>query len=78
MRLIMITINDNGHLEVREGAKYCGGLAWDEMLGQIAAMTMPTERITSTGGIYPMKTYDEWDEQRRQIQQITNQQEKTA
>lgn len=60
-REIIITVDDNGKLDVREGDRYCDGLCWGEMLEQVAAMTMPVKRINDMNGmIYPMLTKKEW------------------
>jgi hypothetical protein len=63
MRQITITISDEGRIDVREGDRYCDGLCWDEMIGQIAAMTMPTTRINQQSGmLYQMLTKEQWAE----------------
>lgn len=53
---------------VEQGDKSTNGLAWDEMLGQIASMTVPAvaTRIQQNGGaIYTMRTQEDWDALRR-------------
>lgn len=56
-REIRITIDDEGRLDVWEGDRHTEQLAWDEMLGTIARLTMKPE-MCGTG--YPMLTDDEW------------------
>lgn len=60
-RVIIITMTDSesgGHsIEVRENGQTTGQLAWDEMLGQVAAMTHPD----LNKGRYPMRTEEEWN-----------------
>lgn len=53
---------------VEQGGKLTNGLGWDEMLGQIAALTIPaiSDRLRINGGaVYPMQTQEEWDEMAR-------------
>lgn len=59
MRTITITI-ENGvcGYDVHENGKCCGGLSWDEMLGQVAMLTMPANMI---GNGYRMLTPEEWE-----------------
>jgi len=75
MREIVITISDKNRIDVREGDKYCDGLSWDEMLGQIAAMTLPKERIEKVKGLYPMRTAEEWEQQRKALMERIEQSE---
>lgn len=42
---------------VRQGDKYSDGLTYEEMLGTISALTMPTERPC----IHWMRTKEEWN-----------------
>lgn len=56
-REIRITIDDEGRLDVWEGDCHTEQLAWDEMLGHIARLTM-TPSMCGKG--YPMLTGDEW------------------
>lgn len=61
-RVITIYVVPNG-FDVHEGEGFSGPLSWDEMLGQIASMTIPS-RATTGNGLFGMKTPDQWDEQR--------------
>jgi hypothetical protein len=65
-RTITITYNPGscGGWDVEENGKTCDGLCWDEMLGQIAAMTVPPGRV---GHGYPMRTPQEWVEHRQRM-----------
>lgn len=66
MRTIIIEIDGpHGHLNLREGDKHTLGLSWDEMLGMVAAMTIPTRIVP--GGAYPLRTDAEWEEWREAI-----------
>lgn len=67
MREIIITVSDDGQLDVREGDRYCDGLAWDEMLGQVAAMTAPVERISKMNGLFTMLNKEEWEAKRNAL-----------
>jgi hypothetical protein len=58
VRVILIQIDDEGRIEVREDGRTTGQLSWDEMLGQIAEMSNP--RIGS--GRYPMLTEVQWQQ----------------
>lgn len=75
MREIVITITDENRLDVREGDKYCDGLGWDEMLGQIAAMTLPAERVHKMNGLYPMLTKEEWEARQKALMERIEQSE---
>lgn len=44
---------DGGGFEVRRDGLTTGELTWDEMLGQVAAMTLPDHK---RGGLYAMET----------------------
>ena len=61
-RTITITYDD-GELgcgwDVHEDGKCCNGLGWDEMLGQVAMLTIPALRV---GSGYAMRTPEEWVE----------------
>lgn len=61
MRRIEIIIDDDGMIDVYENGKCCGGLGWDEMVGQIAAMTISKVKV---GGLFSMKTKEEWQQER--------------
>lgn len=58
-RTITITYDDEGGCgwDVHENGKCCGGLGWDEMLGQVALLTVPPARV---GNGYAMRTPEEW------------------
>lgn len=62
-RTITITISHDGQFDVSENGKCAGGLAWDELLGQIACMTHP--KICAPN--YAMRTPDEWEEWRESM-----------
>lgn len=58
MRTITITIEDGGcGFDVHENGKCCDGLSWDEMLGQVAMLTIPPSRV---GNGFAMRTPEEW------------------
>ncbi|MFZ2974947.1 MAG: hypothetical protein WA049_20150 [Ferribacterium limneticum] len=70
MRVITITIEGSccGY-DVHENGKKCNGLSWDEMLGQVAMLTMPADRL---GKGFAMRTPEEWAAIREeQINSIT-------
>lgn len=57
-----------GTFVVEQDGKSTNGMAWDELLGQIASMTFPAvaTRIQQNGGaIYPMRTQEDWEALRR-------------
>lgn len=56
MRRITIIIDDHG-FDVEEDGKICDGLGWDEMLGQVAMLTIPPSRV---GKGFAMHTPAEW------------------
>ncbi len=58
-RTITITFDHEGHVgwDVHENGKCCNGLGWDEMLGQIAALTISPSRV---GNGFAMRTPKEW------------------
>lgn len=58
MRVITITIKGSpcGY-DVHENGKKCDGLSWDEMLGQVAMLTMPVNLV---GKGFAMRTTEEW------------------
>lgn len=62
-RTITIVMTDSNHFDVFEGERYCDRLGWDEMLGQIAAMTIPT-KDNRERGLYGMLTPEEHEEKR--------------
>lgn len=61
MRRITIIMDDNGGFDVEEDGKICNGLAWDEMLGQVALLTVPPLRVRNG---YAMKTPGDWAAER--------------
>lgn len=62
-RTITITIDPAAcGYDVHENGKCCDGLSWDEMLGQVAMLTMPASRI---GNGFAMRTPDEWNKLRQ-------------
>jgi hypothetical protein len=61
-RAITIYAAKRGY-SVHEGERYTGELCWDEMLGHIAAMTVPIDRC-GVSGLYGMRTPEEWQAQR--------------
>ena len=61
-RTITITYDDSEHgcgWDVHEDGKCCNGLGWDEMLGQVAMLTIPALRV---GRGFDMRTPEEWVE----------------
>ena len=44
MERIIITQNESGTFNVKQGERLADNLCWDEMQGLIAAMTMPEQR----------------------------------
>lgn len=62
-RTITIVMKDANHFDVFEGERYCDHLGWDEMLGQIAAMTIPT-KDNRERGLYGMLTPEEHEARR--------------
>lgn len=64
MRRITIIVDDSGCFDVEEDGKICDGLCWDEMLGQIAMLTIPVGRV---GKGYAMRTPEEWIEHRNRL-----------
>ena len=61
-RTITITYDDGEHgcgWDVHEDGKCCNGLSWDEMLGQVAMLTIPASRV---GRGFDMRTPEEWVE----------------
>lgn len=59
MRTLTIEIGGpNGFDVVDEQGRRCNGLSWDEMLGQVAMLTMPECRL---GNGFRMLTQEQWD-----------------
>lgn len=42
-RIITIAIAEDNNFAVHEGELFCDRLTWDEMLGQVAMLTMPVQ-----------------------------------
>lgn len=66
MRKLIIEIAEPGDDRpgfdvVDEQGRRCGGLSWDEMLGQVAMLTIPPSRV---GNGFAMHTPAEWVAQR--------------
>lgn len=58
MRTITITIEkESSGFDVHENGKCCNGLSWDEMLGQVAMLTIPPYRV---GNGFKMQTPEQW------------------
>lgn len=70
MRIITIAIDPTAcGFDVHENGKCCDGLSWDEMLGQVAMLTIPANIV---GKGYAMRTPEEWAAIReKQINAIT-------
>lgn len=71
MRTLTIEIAEEGdHITgfdvVDEQGRRCDGLSWDEMLGQVAMLTIPPARV---GNGFAMHTPEEWAAQREARQQ---------
>ena len=60
-RITIIVMDDNSGFDVEEDGKICDGLCWDEMLGQVALLTVPPSRVRNG---YAMKTPEEWAAER--------------
>jgi hypothetical protein len=55
-----ITIfSTSGGWAVHEGERHSGALSWDEMLGQIASLTLPPQ-ANRIGGLFGMRLPEEW------------------
>lgn len=63
-RITIIVMDDNSGFDVEEDGKICDGLCWDEMLGQIAMLTIPPSRVRNG---YAMKTPEEWVVERKRL-----------
>lgn len=73
MKRLIIEIDDErGFDVVDEDGRRCDGLSWDEMLGQVAMLTIPPGRV---GKGFRMQTQEEWDAERAAHQQRLNSQE---
>lgn len=59
----IIPLNGGG-FEVRRDGLTTGELTWDEMLGQVAAMTIPVDRLPE---LYTMAEPGEWERQKEQL-----------
>ena len=58
---ITITQPEPGQWTVAVGAAFCPHLTWDEMLGQVAMLTIPPGRV---GNGFRMQTREQWDAER--------------
>ena len=63
MKDIIITYKDVEGFTVKQGDKYSDKLSFDEMLGLVAALTMPKRRPT----LQWMKTKEDWDKYMEQF-----------
>lgn len=64
-RTITVVVTDRGHC-VHEGERFSGDLSWDEMLGQVAMLTLPRGRVDVERGLFGMRTPEERDAERAQ------------
>lgn len=73
-RVIEIIITGDRGFSVRDGLRIADSLGWDEMLGHVAAMTIPCG-TKARSEIYSMKTEQEMLDYERhwEIQRIRNQ-----
>lgn len=62
-----ITIYNGRAFYVHQGERHSGELSWDEMLGQIACLTLP-QQASRMHGLFGMRTAEEWQaiEEQRQ------------
>lgn len=58
---ITIVMDEGVFDVVDEAGRCCDGLSWDEMLGQVAMLTMPACRL---GKGFRMQTPEEWANER--------------
>jgi hypothetical protein len=68
-RTISVEVLVHGGFTIREGDRHNIGLGWDEMLGHLAAMTMPTE-LKERGRIFPMTTDADDEERERRLTEM--------
>lgn len=62
MRRLTIEIGGvRGFDIVDEDGRRCDGLSWDEMLGQVAMLTIPASRV---GNGFKMLTPEQWEAER--------------
>ena len=60
MERIIITQNESGTFNVKQGEKWADNLGWDEMQGLIASMTMPEHR-PCLQWLWTEKQHAEWN-----------------
>jgi len=58
-------VKENYFKVTNENGEYCDMLCWDEMLGQVAAMTI-SEKAANPKGLYNMMTDEQWAELKKQ------------
>ena len=66
MERIIITQNESGTFNVKQGERWADNLCWDEMQGLIAAMTMPEQR-QCLQWLRTDKQHSEWKKQFKKI-----------
>lgn len=66
--LVTITTHDDGTLEVMKDGRTTGPLGYDEMLGQVATMHKPHRQLAPGGGLFDMRTPEEWEVWRRRFE----------
>ncbi len=59
MRTIQINVLDGGAFSIEEGNRTTGELTFDEMLGQVACMTITPERAMNRS-LFGMFTHEEY------------------
>lgn len=69
VRTITLETLAGGCFAIREGEVHSIGLGWDEMLGHLAAMTIP-KHLKDRGHIYPMTTDAEDEQRERKLQEM--------
>jgi hypothetical protein len=63
-RIITIVCRAGNDFDVHEGERFADRLCWDEMLGQVATMTLSRE-----GPLYPMQTSEEREARRDRMRE---------
>ena len=76
LRTIMVQMIARHGFTIVEGERHNIGMGWDEMLGHLAAMTIP-KTLADRGRIYPMTTDQEdmEEERRRKLRRKEREQE---
>jgi hypothetical protein len=60
-RTITIVVNADNHFDVHEGEHVCPRLTWDELLGQVALLTVPfTVQRKHLFRMYHIDDFIEW------------------